>query len=172
MSLNLPSWYKGGFTDVEALICDLFTWLLGSSQDPETGEWTGIPVVTWLVDDYYDNPRPVIRVHRAAGRAMEGLPFDHAVVQIGVMSQSRAESWELIGFVRHVMAACSGGFKVPRKDGTRTQINSVEEWVGPVQAPDDFIDDRFVSVSYKVLVREPRSYSPDYYRKVIESLPS
>lgn len=170
MSLSLPTWYQGGFVDIEALLCDLFMWLLGSTFNPNSG-WTGIPVVTWLVDDYYDNPRPVIRVHRHAGRALEGLPFDHAVVQIAAMSQSRADSWQLITFVRHVMAACSGGFKVPRPDGTHTQINSVEEWVGPVQAPDDFIDDRFIPVTYRVLVRGPRTFSPEYYRRVMESLP-
>lgn len=162
MALTLPSWWQGGFVDVEALLCDLFEWLLGEE----------IPVVTWLTEDYYDDPRPVIRVHRAAGKALDGLPFDHAVVQIGVLSQSRRDSWELIHFVRHVMAACSGGFKVPRPDGTHTQINSVEEWAGPVQAMDEFIDDRFVSVNYRVLVRESRRHSPDYYRRIIENLPS
>jgi len=162
MTLELPSWWQGGFVDVEALICDLFTWLLGDT----------IPVVTWLVEDYYQNPRPVIRVHRAAGKAVDGLPFDHAVVSIGVLSQSRRDSWELIGFVRHVMAACSGGFKVPREDGTHTQINSVEEWAGPVQAMDEFVDDKFVSVNYRILVREARQFSPDYYRRILNNLPS
>ena len=162
MTVDLPTWYEGGFHDVEAILVDLFTWLVG----PE------IPVVTWLIQDYYTNPRPVIRVHRASGKAMEGLPFDNAIVQIGVLSQMRADSWELIHFVRHVMAACSGGFKVPRKDGTRTQIMSVEEWAGPVQALDEFIDDKFVSVNYRVLVREPRRYSPDYYRQIMNQLPS
>lgn len=162
MALQLPSWWQGGFVDVEAVICDLFQWLLGGD----------IPVVTWLTEDYYDDPRPVIRVHRVAGKALDGLPFDHAVVSIGVLSQSRRDTWELVHFVRHVMAAISGGFKVPRADGTRTQINSVEEWAGPVQTMDEFVDDRFVSVNYRVLVREPRRYSPDYYRRIMENLPS
>ena len=148
--------------DIEDLLCDLFTWLLGEQ----------IPVVTWLIEDYYINPRPVIRVHRGGGAAVDGMPFDHAVVQIGALSQNRHDSWELIGFVRQVMAACSGGFKVPRKDGTVTQINSVEEWVGPVQAFDEYVDDRFVSVNYRILVREPRSVSPDYYRQIMNTLPS
>jgi hypothetical protein len=162
MTLSLPSWYKGGFIDIEDLLCDLFTWLLGDA----------IPVVTWLVEDYYINPRPVIRVHRAAGRAVDGMPFDHAVVQIGVLSQSRQDSWQLAEFVRQVMAACSGGFKVPRQDGTVTQINSVEEWAGPVQALDEFVDDKFISINYRVLVRNPRSISPDYYRQIMNDLPS
>lgn len=162
MTLTLPSWYKGGFIDVEDLLCDLFTWLLGDE----------IPVVTWLVEDYYENPRPVIRVHRAAGKAVDGMPFDHAVVQIGVLSQSRHDSWELTGFVRQVMAACSGGFKVPRRDGTTTQINSVEEWAGPVQALDEYVDDKFISINYRILVREPRNVSPDYYRQIMNTLPS
>ncbi len=162
MTLSLPSWYQGGFVDIEELLCDLFTFLLGPD----------IPVVTWLVEDYYNDPVPMLRVHRAAGKAVDGMPFDHAVVQIGALSQSRRDSWELIGFVRHVMAACSGGYKVPRPDGTHTQINSVEEWAGPVQALDEFVDDRFVSVNYRVLVREPRQFSPDYYRKIMNNLPS
>lgn len=162
MALELPEWFVGGYVDVEELICDLFSWLLGNE----------IPVVTWLVEDYYLNPRPVIRVHRSTGRAVDGMPFDHAVVQIGVLSRSRKDSWELISFVRHVMAACSGGFKVPRQDGTHTQINSVEEWGGPVQALDEFVDDKFVSVNYRILVREPRRISPDYYRQIMNNLPS
>lgn len=161
MSVALPEWFKGGFVDIEDLLCDLFSWLLGE----------GIPVVTWLTDDFYENPRPVIRIHRAGGRAADGLPFDNAIVQIGVLSQSRHDSWQLIHFVRHVMAACSGGFKVPRADGAKTQINSVEEWAGPVQAPDEFIDDRFVSANYKILVREPRNVSADYYRQIMSNLP-
>ncbi|BCO56085.1 hypothetical protein MINTM005_13290 [Mycobacterium intracellulare] len=170
MTLVLPDWYQGGYEDVEAVLCDMFSFLLGSSQDPETGEWTGVPVVTWLEDDYYDNPRPVLRVHRASGKAFVDLPFDHAVVQIGAFSQSRKDSWELITFVRTVMAAASGGFKVPRLDGTHTQINSVDEWAGPVQSPDDFIDDRFVPASYKVVVRGSRRYNPDYYRRIMDNL--
>lgn len=162
MSLDLPEWWQGGFIDTEELVCDLFSWLLGED----------IPVVTWLVEDYYLNPRPVIRVHRATGKAVDGMPFDHAVVQIGVLSRSRRDSWELVTFVRHVMAACSGGFKVPRRDGTHTQINSVEEWVGPVQALDEYVDDKFVSVNYRILVREPRRVSPDYYRQILNNLPS
>lgn len=162
MTLTLPAWYHGGFVDVEDMLCDLFEWLLG----PE------IPVVTWLIEDYYDDPRPLLRVHRASGKAVEGLPFDHAAVNIGALSQSRHDSWELIGFVRHVMAAVSGGFRVPRKDGSFTQINSVEEWVGPIQAPDEFIDDRFVSANYRVLVREPRRNGPENYRQILNNLPS
>ena len=162
MTLSLPSWYRGGFIDVEDLLCDLFVWLLGEE----------IPVVTWLVEDYYVNPRPVIRVHRAAGKAVDGMPFDHAVVQIGVLSQSRQDSWQLAEFVRQVMAACSGGFKVPRQDGTVTQINSVEEWAGPVQALDEYVDDKFISINYRILVRNPRSVSPDYYRQIMNTLPS
>ena len=162
MTLQLPSWYEGGFVDIEALLCDLFSWLLGNS----------IPVVTWLVEDYYINPRPVIRVHRAAGKAVDGMPFDHAVVQIGVLSQSRQDSWQLAEFVRQVMAACSGGFKVPRQDGTFTQINSVEEWAGPVHALDEYVDDKFISINYRILVRNPRSVSPDYYRQIMNTLPS
>lgn len=169
MTLTLPNWYQGGFLDVEELFCDLFSWLL-----PD------IPVVTWLIEDYYDNPRPVLRVHRASGKAVDGMPLDHAVVQFGVLSQSRADSWQLIGFVRSVMAATSGGFKVPRgtvtngvwtPNGTHTQINSVEEWLGPVQAPDEFIDDKFVSANYRVLVRESRRFGPDHYRRVMQDLP-
>ncbi len=165
MTLNLPAWYQGGFEDQEALVCDLFEWLLGDE----------IPVVTWLPDDAYDDPRPMLRVHRTSGRSEAGLPYDHAVVSIGAWSRTRKESWELITFVRHVMAACSGGFKVPRsfeKNGERahTQIMSVEEWAGPIQVADEFIDDRYVSVAYRVLVREPRS-TPNY-RQIMSNLPS
>jgi hypothetical protein len=70
------------------------------------------------------------------------------------------------------MAACSGGFKVPRQDGTFTQINSVEEWAGPVQALDEYVDDKFISVNYRILVREPRLQTSDYYRQIMNNLPS
>ncbi len=165
MTLSLPAWYHGGFIDVEELICDLFTWLL-KDADPE------IPVVTWLQEEYYEDPQPTLRVHRAGGKAMEGLPFDYAVVSLAALSRTRKESWELITFVRHVMAAVSGGFKVPRPDGTRTQINSVDEWAGPVQVLDEFIDDRLVTANYRVLVREPRRNGPDQYRQIMDNLPS
>lgn len=169
MALSLPSWYEGGFEDVEELICDLFTFLL-ADVDPE------IPVVTWLEDEWYKDPFPVLRVHRAGGKASADLPHDHAVVQIAALTRSRAESWELSGFVRQVMAAVSGGFKVPRSvfrhgERVRTQIMSVEEWAGPVQSPDEFIDDRLVTVAYRVLVRENRFRNPEYYRQILNTLP-
>jgi len=170
MSLDLPAWFNGGWVDVEDLICDLFTWLLVDAN-PE------IPVVTWLEDEWYKDPFPVIRVHRASGRTHADLPLDNAVVQIAVLSRSRKESWELIGFVRQVMAACSGGFKVPRSsfkengERDRTQISSVDEWSGPIQSPDEFIDDRLVTVSYRVLVRGDRFHTPDRYRQILETLP-
>lgn len=168
MTSPLPAWFDRDdptYEDVEGLVCDLFEWLT-----PD------LPCVTWLPDEWYDNPHPILVVHRAAGRADDDLPHDYATVQIACLSRSRAEAWELLGFVRVVMQAISGGFKVPRsfsKNGkrVRTQVMSVEEWAGPIQSSDEFADDRRVTANYRVLVRENRFRSPDYYRQILNTLP-
>ena len=162
-----PAWYdQDGYEDVEALVCDLFSWLM-----PD------VPAVTWLPDEWYEEPEPIILVRRAAGRMDADLPHDYATVQVAAMARSRAEAWELLSFVRTMMQAVSGGFKVPRSffrengERARTQIMSVEEWAGPTQSSDEFIDDRCVTANYRVLVRESRFRSPDYYRQILNSLP-
>lgn len=169
MISDLPSWYdqdQPPYEDVEALICDLFAWLIPA-----------IPAVTWLPDSWYETPQPILVAHRAAGRADESYPHDYATVQIAAMARSRSEAWELLGFVRVVMQAVSGGFKVPRSffrengQRVRTQVMSVEEWAGPIQSSDEFADDRRVTANYRVLVRENRFRSPDYYRQIMNTLP-
>ncbi len=170
MALQLPDWYREDVNeDAEAVICDLFEWLL---------EGCDIPVVTWMTDEMYENPRPTLRVHRAGGRANASLPIDEPVIQIGAWSQSRRDSWRLIEFTRAVMEAVSGGFKVPRStlgpSGERvyTQINDVEEFSGPIQLMDEFADDRFIPVNYRVLIRKNRRYNADHYRRILNNLPS
>lgn len=166
MTLTLPDWYDGGYEDVEALVCDLFSWLL-----PD------VPVSTWLLDGWYENPEPCLIIHRSTGRRDEDLPQDYATVEIAALARTRSDAWELLGFVRSVMNALQGGFKVPRSffrengERARTQVMSVEEWAGPIQSSDEFIDDRCVTANYRVLVRENRFRSPDYYRQILTNLP-
>jgi hypothetical protein len=167
--LDLPDWYDTDnptYEDIEAIVCDLFEWIA-----PE------ITTVTWLPDDWYEAPYPILVVHRAAGRTDGDFPHDYATVQVAAQARTRQEAWELLTFVRVIMQGVSGGFMVPRSffkengERVRTQVMSVEEWAGPIQGADDFVDDRRVTANYRVLVRENRFRSPDYYRQIMQNLP-
>jgi hypothetical protein len=58
---------------------------------------------------------------------------------------------------------------IPRKDGSTSRILKSAEWLGPQQVPEQFIDEKFVPVTFKVRTREARLL-PNY-RQILKTLP-
>jgi hypothetical protein len=162
MSVDLPDWYTvPGYHDVEQLFVDYFSWI-----NPTVYVGTVIPSGWWTPDSA---PAPLIRVWRLPGRADPQLREDESVVNIATLSRSRQDSWKLSGFVRDAMRAAPG-VKIPRGDGTKTVVDAVSEWVGPSQIPEQFIDDKFIPITFRVSLGM-RRIVPDYH-KIIANLPT
>lgn len=166
MALQLPEWFVGGFTDTEEALCDYFEWLLGDA----------VTVCTWLSPTHYapfseDGTQPTLRIWRQPGRADSQLRTDEALVQIAAIAPTRGEAWLLIDFVRRMMdPLVFERFPIPRKDGSTTRFTSVEEWLGPQHIPERIVDEKFIPVTFKLPIREPRNL-PNY-RQILTDLPT
>lgn len=166
MSSFLPDWFDPGYQDIEDTVCDYFDWC---------GEGK-LKVFTWLPSGYYDpstgeGTQPTLRVWRQPGKADSSLRTDECLVQIACITQRRSSTWELVEFVRRMMDdGVVGMLPIPRKDGSVSKILASEEWLGPQQVPEQFIDDKFVPVTFKLRTREAR-FLPDY-RQILKSLPT
>jgi hypothetical protein len=164
-ALDLPSWFEGGYTDTEDAICDYFEWLTDGK----------VFVCTWLPPGWYDpssgkGTEPTLRVWRQPGRADGSLRTDESLIQIAALTRSRSDSWKLIDFVRRMMDdEVFALVPIPRKDGSVTKFQGATEWLGPQQVPEQFIDDKFIPVTYRLPIREPR-FLPNY-RDILKSLP-
>jgi hypothetical protein len=163
----LPDWFVPGFqADVEDTICDYFDWLTA-------GE---VKTFTWLPPGYYDpasgqGTQPTLRVWRQPGKADGQLRTDDSLVQIACITNKRSTTWELVEFVRMMMDdTVIGMLPIPRKDGSTSKILSSREWLGPQQVPEQFIDEKFVPVTFMLRTREAR-FQPDY-RQILMSLPT
>lgn len=161
--ITFPDWWEGGFPDAELVVIDLVQHYL----DLLTPQGRA---VTWLTDnhaDLVDSGVPIVRVYRG-GTGADGL-FDPAAVQLGVIAATRADSWQVLEYLRQVMLSFEHGGGVRREDDSITMVQSIEEMVGPQQLPELNPDHRLVPATFRVLFRYPRD-KPDYAR-IRESLP-
>ena len=175
MSLQFADWYEGGYPDVELVVLDALqpvldtVTVLDESGDPILDN--GIPrrpqAVIWLPQQYTDHT-PTIRVARVGGAADVDDLRDRALVQVACIADTLAESWQLLEFCRCRLLSYARGGLVHREDGSRSQIMSVEEMVGPQLLPELSPDERLVHGTFRVTQRFPRGL-PDY-EKVRESL--
>lgn len=166
MSGFLPAWFVPGYQDVEDLVCDYFDWITAGS----------VKTYTWLPSGYYDpsegkGTEPTLRIWRQPGKADSSLRTDECLVQVACITKKRSSTWQLVEFVRRMMDdEVIGLLPIPRKDGTVSKILACEEWLGPQQVPEQYIDDKFVPVTFKLCTREARLL-PDY-RQILKSLPT
>ncbi|WP_280481620.1 hypothetical protein [Nocardia cyriacigeorgica] len=162
MSVTFPDWWEGGFPDRELVVMDLAQTFL----DMLTPQGVA---VQWLTKDHtelVDSGVPVVRVYRG-GMGADGL-YDPAAVQLGVIAQTRADSWAVMEYLRQILLSYQRGGYVRREDGSLTAISSVSEIVGPQQLPELNPDHRLVPCTFRVECRLPQNL-PDY-AQIRESL--
>lgn len=175
MSLVLPAWYEGGFPDRELVVMDALQPVLdlvdvldSSGAQVYDGAAPRRPLAcTWLPADYAQR-LPVVRVYRGGGAGDVGVMSDPAAVQVAVIADTRAESWQLLEYCRQWLLSFAHGGTVIRADDSTTLIDCVEELVGPQQLPELNPDKRLVPLTFRVACRKPRGL-PDY-AKIRESL--
>jgi len=161
--VQFPDWYEGGWPDRELVVADLAQRFLDLLTP------TGL-AVTWLPEDLESllaEGRVVVRVYRG-GLGSDGL-YDAAAVQLGVIAETRADSWAVMEYLRQMMLSYEHGGRVRRQDGSITEISYVEEILGPQQMPELNPDHRLVPATFRVECRLPRDI-PDY-AAIRESLP-
>lgn len=136
------------FPDIELVVCDLLA-PLGRA-------------VTWIPDDYTTviDTEPILRVVRTGGASPDGR-HDHPVVQVGVISRSRAQSWAVMGQVRTaIRELCIGGPGTVH--GTYcdlfggVRVLETGEANGPLQLPELNPDDRLVQMMFHLKTIRPR----------------
>lgn len=161
--ITFPGWYEGGHADLELVMLDLLR--------PYMAELTPTGVVcTQLPDNYEDligEGRALVRVHRNGLGAVELI--DHGSIQLAVLTAKRADSWDVMEYLRQVLGSYYRGGAVHRLDGSVTELKAIEELVGPQLLPDLNPDDRMVVAPFRVSCRKPRGL-PDYAR-IRESRP-
>nr|WP_074292890.1 MULTISPECIES: hypothetical protein [Mycobacteroides] len=61
------------------------------------------------------------------------------------------------------------GLPITLPDGETSTIRKSEEWLGPQLVPEQYVDEKFIPISFKISLREPEGL-PNY-RQIIKSLP-
>lgn len=161
--ISFPAWYEGGFPDREEVVMDLVQTYL----DLLTPQGKAVTFLTQEDGALVESGVPVVRVYRG-GLNAEGL-WDPAAVQLGVIAQTRADSWAVMEYLRQIMLSYKHGGSVRRADGSVTLLSEVTEMNGPIQIPELNPDHRLVPATFNVECRRPADL-PDYAR-VRESLP-
>ena len=150
-----PSWYHGGFPDIELVVRDLFSPLL-----------TGVDIVPWF-------PKPAeyvphleaggsyLRATRSGGSFNFDENRDEPRVQIAALSRSRAQSWELIEFVRQTLWSFRRGALVP---GSGVQLQTTGEVLGPQLIPENIVEPRLVPATFALTTWKPGGTS---YRQAL-----
>jgi hypothetical protein len=162
VTVQFPDWYEGGFPDREQLVMDLVQKYLDLLAPQGLA-------VTWLPDNFNELVEAgtvIVRVYRG-GMGADGL-WDSAAVQLGVIAQSREDSWAVMEYLRQMMLSYEHGGPVRRADGSISYVDSIEEMNGPQQIQELVPDFRLVPVTFNVECRRPREL-PDYAR-IRESL--
>lgn len=122
MAINLPG--SSTFADAEAIVCDYIDELLDGT-DPQ------VRAVTFLPDSSasdLDDGKPFVLVQRVGGLAdySDRAPVDMALIELSVISATRADSWAIVSYIRQKLYDLASGGEV-----TRRRITSVEEANGP-----------------------------------------
>ncbi|MFC8531934.1 hypothetical protein [Nocardia sp. NPDC057227] len=170
MTLRLPDWFEGGFPDGELLVLDALQPVL---DEVDVLDRNGDPVLdagqprrptgwTHLPDNFADR-LPIVRVYRGGGASDMGVLKDPAAVQLAVIADTRAESWQLMELCQQWLLTYYRGGAVVREGGATTQIQGVEELIGPQYVPELNPDKRMVVRTFRVTCRLPRGL-PNYER--------
>jgi hypothetical protein len=173
VSLAYPAWWRGGRWDVERLLKDLYTYppnlaaadLHGVTVEP-FNTWMHIPAE--VRDAHLDSGNAYLLVHRNGGHVerVRQQWCDVSMATLGVMTQSRDESNELMAYVTDVLVEFDEGGIVarstPHRSGASTTYMTVSgEVTGPQLQQELVGDDRLVLSVWQLNVDRPRGL-PNY----------
>jgi hypothetical protein len=144
-----PSWYQGGFVDIERLLMGFFGGLM-----PTVRSLTWFPPEKELIYEITEHGTIYLRVFRTGGHATRSEggkgDVDNPTVQFAAMSASRDLSWEVIEFVRQVLYCYQDGGGRMTADGLYSHVTMLREISGPSLTPEAFRDQRLVPATFEL----------------------
>lgn len=153
MSFNLPDWWTqsrdGQYPNIENLLKTFLAGRLG--PDVEATYWLPPPDV---YGPHLAAGKAYLRIYRTGGRINREQKRDEPRVQIAALTQSRDDSWDLIGLVRDIGEAFENATVVP---GTIHKLQCTGEVVGPQMLPELLRDDRLVPITLEFYTWRPRN---------------
>lgn len=158
--IAFPPWFTGGFPDRELVVVDLLQPFLDMLDIPDAA----VPplATTWLPDNWQERlPAPLVRVYRTGGEIDETTKRDHAFIQLGVIGETRTDSWAVIEYCQELMLSYADGGTVYRRGGGSTLVDSIEQMSGPQLIPELNPDNRLVPMTFRVSCRRPKGL-PNY----------
>lgn len=157
MALTFPSWYEGGYDDAEKAVAVLLK--------PYLQQVSPRPYWCAYLPDEYDEQLPIVATYRTGGSYREDKDFlDDAHIEIWAITDRRADSWELLEYIRQIFRSYKkGGVVTDPVSGQVFNIHSVIELVGPELTQMTVPDERAVSATFVVTTRTTAGL-PDYAR--------
>lgn len=156
--ITFPTWYEGGFPDMEATVKTILEKHLAGS-DP------AVPVVAWLRDDWRQN-LPQIVVARVPGGLPDDSQLDTSDVQVWALAESRADAWAIAECVRQIMKAYCHAGMVDTAEGP-VRVHSIEATAGPeLSMEDSALNERTIPMTFRVTLRA-RASLPDYAERLL-----
>ena len=161
MSFSFPDWYEGGADDMEFVVkCLLEKYLDGVSVDVDGVQRT--PEVKAWLGEGWRNKLPLICIARVPGGIDEDARFDTGVVQVWVICESRADSWELATFVNEVLRAHDRRGAMVDVGTYRADVRHIKRTAGPELTMDeDALNERVIPMAYEIRMKR-RVSLPNY----------
>ncbi len=153
----LPDWYVPGWPSAEDAVKALYRPVF------PTGVAGAVQVVNQLPDDELDTgwQGRLLFVARAGG-ATVSVRHDQAAMQIAAITDSRADSLILAGFVRDINTSIEDDeIEVELDNGSVVTITEVTEIAGPEEVPGIEYDERIIPATYLFTFAYPLE-TPDY----------
>lgn len=153
----LPNWYVPSWPSAEDAVLALYRPLF------PTGVGGAVQVVNQLPDDEASTgwTGRILFVARAGGAAVT-VRHDQAAMQIAAITDSRADSLILSGFVRDINTSIEDDeIEVELAGGSVATITEVTEIAGPEEVPGMEYDERIIPATYLFTFANPLE-TPDY----------
>lgn len=146
MPFTFPT--ESTFRDVEDIVCDYLDDIL-SEVTPQVSSYTFLPdELDEILNDELQGA--VVLVTRVGGAADygSGATTDTAAISLSVFSNTRADSWSLVSYIRQRLYEDSSGFFV--RDA---RVTKVDETTGPFDQPFEDPLRRVATFYFNITVR-------------------
>ena len=154
MAVSFPTWWPQSVRDkivkIEDTSIALFT------VPANNAVLTGVHGRYWLDTDQqtqrilFEEDEAYLRVVRLGGEVDTDNNMDIHRVQFAAAHQDRNMSWDIIGFVQHVLYAYERAGYVIMPSGAKVLLEFRGETLGPLLDPQQIRDERLVSVTVQL----------------------